>query len=76
MDSGKTMLRYEVHHYQRSYKAYMRHGQWHRKDGPADISGAERMMWYQYDELHRIGGPAVIWEDIIEYHLRGTYVEE
>jgi hypothetical protein len=69
-------LKYQVlrHNTRSRYLIYLRHGQYHREDGPAFVYSDGDMTYYQYNNLHRTDGPAVIHpsEYTIEYHFRGT----
>jgi hypothetical protein len=37
---------------------YLRHGQAHRLDGPAELWRDGTFFWCQYNDLHRDDGPA------------------
>jgi hypothetical protein len=54
-------LKYEIRIQQqiiRKYVQHRRHGQVHRINGPAELWDDGAFFWCQYDQQHRIGGPA------------------
>lgn len=56
---------------------YKRHGELHRKDGPARMWAYAEYQWWQYNLPHRESHPAIIDKASgeIEYWIRGVYVE-
>lgn len=57
---------------QADHVVYLQHGLGHRSDGkPAIVWTDGDMFWYEYANLHRLDGPAVIYDKKIMFYVRG-----
>lgn len=59
------------------YMRYHSHGREHRLNAPSSIWDDGDMLWFQYNKLHRLDGPAEMYNGRSCYYIRGKkYTEE
>lgn len=52
---------------------FRRHARFHRIGGAAVIDQLTvQSTYYEYGELHRIGGPSYVWGDLSSFYKRGV----
>lgn len=77
LDTAEMSLKFEVRLCgssgdRHAYIVHHRHGADHRSGGrPATIWVDEDMFWYEYDLLHRLNGPAEIYDGKKRHYIRG-----
>lgn len=66
------MIRTEIY-YDYQWITYKKHGELHRKNGPAIIWQEKCYNWFEHGQKHRKDAPATIWYDGQSYNsIRGN----